>query len=95
MQIIETRNGSYVNAALIEVYDIYSIHEHHYVQARAHSDSDEQSIYDIARFDTKEQARVALDDIAVKLAFSDDIIIRGIALENEAKERKNNESDTV
>ena len=69
MQLIQTTNGAYINADLVECFRVRYVNVGYCVlEAIAPVyGNDEHSIYSLARFETQEQAELALDVLAAKV----------------------------
>lgn len=80
MQLIQTTNGAYINANLVECFRVRHINAGYYVLEAAAPDygSDEYSTYSLARFETREQAELALDELAARIATRQSIILAGM-----------------
>lgn len=80
MQLIQTTNGAYINADLVECFRVRYINAGYYVLEAAAPDygSDEYSTYSLARFETQEQAELALDVLVARLATKQSVIHAGM-----------------
>lgn len=80
MQLIQTTNGAYINADLVECFRVRYINAGYYVleAAAPNYGSDEYSTYSLARFKTQEQAEHALDVLAARIATRQSIILAGM-----------------
>lgn len=70
MQLIQTTNGAYINADLVECFRVRYINAGYCVLEAVAPvyGNDEHSIYSLARFDSQEQAELALDVLVARLA---------------------------
>lgn len=80
MQLIQTTNGAYINADLVECFRVRCVNAGYCVLEAVAPvyGNDEHSIYSLARFDSQEQAELALDELAARLATRQSIILAGM-----------------
>ena len=80
MQLIQTTNGAYINANLVECFRVRCVNAGYCVLEAVAPvyGNDEHSIYSLARFDSQEQAELALDVLAARLATKQSVIHAGM-----------------
>ena len=77
MQLIQTTNGAYINADLVECFRVRCVNAGYCVLEAVSPvyGNDEHSIYSLARFDSQEQAELALDVLVAKMVMKQSGVI--------------------